>query len=155
MKPLILFLGNPILKDDKIGLIVGERLREALVSEGCDVEVADKVGLNLIDYLEGRDKVVIVDSVAAPNRRIGEVVELDVSDVRPPSVLSPHYVGLPEALRIMEALDLSPPRKLYVIGIGVSDVYSVSDELSEELKAKLEGVVESVYKKIKEVLGRP
>ncbi|MEN2975295.1 MAG: hydrogenase maturation protease [Candidatus Caldarchaeales archaeon] len=153
-KPLIIFIGNPLFKDDKIGLMIGEKLRESLLNIGYDVEIADKTGLNLVDYLEGREEVVIVDSITASGYQIGEIVELDIDSLSSYTIWSPHYIGVPEAFKIMEILELNPPKKLYILGIKVSDVYTISEELSEELQDKLDIIVEEIYHKILKLLKR-
>jgi Ni,Fe-hydrogenase maturation factor len=62
-KKLVLFLGSSILGDDRVGLVVGEMLKKRLESAGYEVEILEKSGFSLIDYLENREEVVIVGSV--------------------------------------------------------------------------------------------
>lgn len=148
-EPLILFIGNSLFKDDKIGLILGEKLKPILEDEGLQVEVIDRSGLSLIDYIEGREKVVIVDSIITSRHPVGEVVNVDLNDVERHSIWSPHYVGVPETLKLMEELGMPTPRELYVIGIEVIDVYTVSEDISEELEKKIEEIASKVYSIIK------
>lgn len=148
-KPLILFIGNYLFKDDKISLIIGEKLKPTLEKEGFEIEVIDKSGLSLIDYIEGRDLVIIVDSIVTSKYQVGEVVEVDLGEVERQSIWSPHYMNLPETLKTMKELGINIPRELYVIGIEVSDVYMVSEEISDELEKKLEEITGKVYDVIK------
>ncbi|MDW8014264.1 MAG: hydrogenase maturation protease [Archaeoglobaceae archaeon] len=151
-KPLILFLGNQIFRDDRIGLVVGEKLKDILLKEGYEVEIVDKTGLNLIDLLEGRDEVIVVDSIKTSKHSIGEVIDVDVENFDRCSVWSPHYIGIPETLKIMRILDLNPPKKFHIIGIEVSDIYTISEELSNEIREKVNEIVEKVYRKLEEIL---
>lgn len=152
-KPLIIFLGNSLLSDDKVGLILGERLKERLEADGIDVEVLEKTGLALMDYLEEREMVVIVDSVVTWGTKIGEVVSLKPRELKDYAPFSPHYVGVPEAILLLEELDLNPPKHLHIIGIEVKDPYTISEKLSEELSKKLEELEEKIYRRIKELVS--
>ena len=121
-KPLILFLGNSILSDDRIGLIIGEKLRERLESEGNEVQVLEKSGVSLIDYFEGRDQVIIVDSVESAGKRAGDIVSLTLDDLLRNPPMSSHYLGLPE---------------LRILGIAVDNTLTVSEKISENLENQL------------------
>ena len=143
---LILFLGNAILSDDRIGLIVGEMLRGRLESEGYDVEILEKTGFSLIDYLEDRDYAVIVDSVKTGRHEIGQVVPLSLDDFQQYAPFTSHHVGISEALRLMRRLDLNPPRHLRILGIEVEDPYTVSEKMSDKLTGRLSELAEEIHK---------
>jgi len=151
-KLLVLFIGNSLFKDDRIGLIVGEKLKPILEGEGFQVEVLDKSGLSLIDYIEGRELVIIVDSIITSEHQVGEVINVDLDKLESYSVWSPHYMGVPETLKVMEELGIPKPEKLYVIGIEVTDVYTISEEISKELEERLDEISSKVYEMIKSKL---
>ncbi len=145
---LILFLGNPLFSDDKIGLVLGEKLRDQLVSLGLSVEIAVKTGFAIIDYMEGYDRVIIVDAIHTGKLRPGEVVVLPEDSIKGTSLLIPHYTGIPEALKTMRALGLSAPRKVFLIGVEVVDPYTISDKMTPEITGKLDEIIEDVKKEI-------
>jgi|GEM_PF-442832 hydrogenase maturation protease len=149
---LVLFIGNSLFKDDRIGLIVGERLKPVLEREGFHAEILDKSGLSLIDYIEGRELVIIVDSIITSEHQVGEVINVDLNKLESYSIWSPHYMGVPETLKVMEELGIPMPEKLYVIGIEVADVYTISEEISKELEEKLGEILSKVYEMIKSKL---
>ena len=136
-KPLILFLGNSILSDDRIGLIIGEKLRERLESEGNEVQVLEKSGVSLIDYFEGRDQVIIVDSVESARKRAGDIVSLTLDDLLRNPPMSSHYLGLPESVRLMNSLGIEQPKQLRILGIAVDNTLTVSEKISENLENQL------------------
>lgn len=145
--PLILFLGNSIYAEDRIGLLVGEILKERLEVEGFEVEILERTGYTLIDHMAGRDCVIVVDSIPG---EYGEVVVIkDLKDLAIRSPRSPHYAGLPEAIELMKALNLSPPERIFVIGIGIRDPFMIGEKVSKELENKLEKIAEKVYCEIK------
>lgn len=147
-KPLILFLGNSILADDRIGLIIGETLEEKLKAEGNDVEVIEKSGFSLLDYLEGRHRVVIVDSVRTSNHEVGDIVAIGPEDFRSYGPFSSHYAGIPESIELMKKVDLEPPKDLTVLGIEVEDPYTVSLSISEKLQKELPRITQRVHEAI-------
>jgi hydrogenase maturation protease len=147
-RPLILFLGNSILSDDRIGLIIGEKLRERLESEGNEVEVLEKSGVSLIDYIEGRDQVIIVDSVESVGKRAGEIVSLTLDDLLRDPPMSSHYLGLPESMKLMDSLGLESPKQFRILGIVVDNPLTVSEDISENLEAELPKLEHEVHSAI-------
>jgi len=147
-KLLVLFLGNPILADDKIGLVLGEMLKPMLESEGHEVEILEKTGFSLIDYLENRRAAVIVDSVKTGKHEVGEIVTIRPEDFQRYAPFTSHYVGIPEALKMMKQLDLNPPEHIYILGIEVEDPYTVSEEMSQKLTERLNELSEGIHKNV-------
>lgn len=148
MKPLVLFLGNYLLSDDRVGLEVGERLKERLIQEGYDVELVEKSGLALLDHLEGRSEVIIVDSIKSGQHSVGTVVTPSIEEFERLSVFSPHYAGVPEALQILKALGMDQGCKVHIIAVEVEDPYSVGDQLSKRLRDRLDQIVKNVHRLI-------
>jgi len=149
-KPLILFLGNSILADDRIGLIIGEMLKETLEAEGKDVEIIEKTGYALLDYLEGREKVIIVDSVITGKHKTGEIVNLEPHDLRRFSPSASHYAGIPESIELMKQLGLGPPENFKIIGIEVEDPYTISTKISPKLETEVNQIAEAIHKIVSE-----
>lgn len=143
-KPLIIFVGNSLFKDDKVSLIIGEKLKEELIEKGFDVEITERSGFIFVDLLSERESVVIVDSFKTGKFKIGEVVLIDKIDYDAYTPFTPHYVGLPEALKLLEELSLGSPRNICVIGIEVKDPFTISESMSEEIEKRLEEIVEKV-----------
>jgi len=147
-KLLVLFLGNPILADDKIGLLLGEMLKPVLESEGHEVEIREKTGFSLIDHIENRRAVVIVDSVKTDTHDVGEIIAVSPEDFQQYAPFTSHYVGIPEALKMMAQLDLNPPEQVHILGIEVEDPYTVSEEMSHRLAKRLNVLCEELHGKI-------
>ncbi len=151
---LILFLGNAMLSDDRIGLMLGEMLKEKLESEGHEVEILEKTGFSLVDYLENKDEAVIVDSVMTGRHQVGQVVSLNLDDLQQYAPFTSHYVGIPETLRLMRQLDLNPPTRLRILGIEVEDPYTISEKISDKLASRLNELAQEIHKMIGEETGR-
>ncbi|RLE77483.1 MAG: hypothetical protein DRJ44_01915 [Thermoprotei archaeon] len=149
---IVLFLGNSILTDDKIGLILGEKLKKKLENLGYKVEILEKTGLELIDYLSGYDLAVIVDSIKTGKYPTGSILLFKNTDLEETTLFkSPHYSGVFDSIKLMEVLNLNPPRETYVLAIEVENPYIVSESLSPNLQAIIPFLVKKVFKKILEV----
>jgi len=147
-KLLVLFLGNSILADDRIGLVLGEMLKPKLESEGHEVQVLEKTGFSLIDYLENQQEAVIVDSVKTGLHEVGEIVTIKPEDLHQYAPFTTHYVGIPEALKMMAQLDLNPPEHVHILGIEVEDPYTISEQMSHRLEEKLNRLSEEIHARI-------
>lgn len=152
-KTTIIFLGNPIFKDDKIGLILGARLKERLEENfKCKVEILEKVGFQLIDYVEGFDTVIVVDSIKTGEHDPGDIVVFRGENLKSTAPLTPHYSGIPETLQLMKALGLRCPKKFYMLCVEVVDPYTISEELTPTIKERLDDITCRVYREIGKLL---
>ncbi|MGC8837026.1 MAG: HyaD/HybD family hydrogenase maturation endopeptidase [Anaerolineae bacterium] len=147
-KTLVLGLGNILLRDDGVGVRTVERLgqRGELPPQ---VEVLDggTLGMDLLPYLEGVDRLIVVDAVdmgAEP----GTVARFQGDEV--PSVVglkvSPHQEGLADLLAAARLCGLYP-REVVLWGVQPADV-SVGLELSEPVAAVVEALADRVLREL-------
>jgi len=153
VKTAALFLGNPIFRDDAIGIEVGKRLVEKLEKIGIDTFILERTGLSLLDYILDYDCVVIVDSFKSNQHTVGEVYELPVDLLTPENIFSPHYAGLPEALMAINALKPEQSSSIHVVAIEISDPYTVSENMSAEVSDKLETITKDVLDMILKIVN--
>lgn len=142
-----IFIGNSIFGDDRIGLVVGDMLKERLEELGLDVHIVERTGLALLDCLEGYGSAVIVDSICTGRNRVGEVLSLSIGDFGSVQVAVPHFSGLPEAVQLMAELKMKVPT-ISILGINVRDPYTLSEDMSEELKGLTGTIAAGVYERI-------
>ena len=147
MALVILGLGNDLLGDDGIGLLAAEALRE---SEGPQVSVRTTAqsGLYLIEYLQGFEDAIVVDSVAGDHP--GTIRELRGADVPEVTVPSAHYVGLPEALALARASGLSVPRRLRIFGVEIDVAQQIGSAPCAAVAASLPRIVAAVAEAARE-----
>jgi hydrogenase maturation protease len=55
MKVLILGMGNPILSDDGVGLVIARALEGRI--EGARIETSPIIGLGLLDMVTGYERI--------------------------------------------------------------------------------------------------
>lgn len=138
---LVLGLGNILLSDEGVGV----RAVEALVEKAPlppDVEVLDggTSGMDLLDQIAGRARLVVVDAVRT-GRSPASVVRLAGDEVPAffSSKLSPHQLGLSDVLAVLRLMEAAPAR-ITVIGIEPVSL-DLGLELSPAVAARLPEVV--------------
>lgn len=114
----VIGLGNILLTDEGIGVHAVEALRrEFTFPENVKLIDGGTMGLDLLPFMEGMSKVLLVDAVDI-KREPGTIVMIEDDDV--PSFLntklSVHQIGLPDVLAALKLLNISP-KELCLIGI--------------------------------------
>jgi hydrogenase maturation protease len=152
-KTLLLGLGNDILTDDAIGMRVAAALRERFTdhSELVITETAE-MGLSLLDFIAGFDTLMLVDAIQTHKAAPGFVHEIEGDDLQTLPVISPHFLGVGEALALGRRLGLPVPGKMIIFAIEVKDPFTVSTRLTEALEGALPGIVERVAKSVRTYL---
>jgi hydrogenase maturation protease len=143
-------LGNLLLRDEGAG-IHAVRAVEALCKVHVGLEIVDggTAALDLLPYIEGRDRVLIVDAVnfrEAPGY-IG-VLENEAIPALFGAKGSLHHLGLMDVLAAAQLLDVAP-REICLIGIQ-PHIIEVGLELSELLQAKLPLLLASILAKLQD-----
>ena len=114
---LVLGLGNELFTDEGVGVVAARALAERGLP---DVEVLDggTLGIALLPAVEGRRSLLVLDAVVDPDRRPGELVVLDASEIdRARGVLfSAHQVGITEVLGAA-ALAGRAPERIAAVGM--------------------------------------
>ena len=144
---VVLGLGNPLMGDDGVGLIVLERLRNEWDLPDVDLVDGATWGLSLLPVIEDAESLLLVDAIAA-HCEPGTIIEL--SRGRLPIYLSrklsPHQVDLRDALALAELRGRLPNE---VVAIGVQpDVIDLGMELSAPVAAQLDALVRAVVKQL-------
>ncbi|MCM8800877.1 MAG: HyaD/HybD family hydrogenase maturation endopeptidase [Candidatus Omnitrophica bacterium] len=143
---LIIGCGNLLLKDEGVGVHLIEYLKDKELPE--DVELIDggTAGFDLIDFILGKEKVVIIDSVKAGGNP-GDIYCFSPSDFETdnPPKTSLHDITLKDIFSIVQRQDNLVEIK--IIGIEPKDI-SYGTELSPELKNLLPKIAEIVLKEV-------
>lgn len=134
---LVLGLGNTVMSDDGVGPRVVERLRQSgSLPSGVELLDGGTLGLDLLPYLQGVARLIVVDAVETGSTP-GSLVRLAGDDV-PVALetkLSPHQMGLKDLLavaRLMECL----PETIVLIGIQPACL-EMGLELSDPVSARM------------------
>lgn len=139
---VVLGVGNPLMGDDGLGLVVLEQLR-GRGPFAPPVELVDggTWDMNLLHMVEGAERLLLLDAVSA-GLPAGKLVELWGDDL--PKYLShkvsPHQIDLREVLAIA-ALRGTTPRELVAVGVQPAKI-EWGVELSAEVRNALPALVD-------------
>lgn len=141
----MLGLGNILLGDDGVGVRVVERL-QALYEfpQGTQILDGGTLGLDLLPYLEGADRVLIVDAIdlgAEPGtlaRLVGEEVPAQLT-----LKISPHQMGLADLLAALH-LRGTAPSEFVLLGVQPGALEKLGLELSPPVAARVDELADRV-----------
>ncbi len=141
---LVIGLGNPLRGDDAVGVRIIEELEKLELPDGVMVVEGGMAGLGLIGLMEGYQRVIVVDA-ADMGHPPGRVVKFTPSEVQlktTESALSPHEIGLWEALALAKTLEVTPA-EVVIIGIQPSRL-GEGAELSPEVERAIPQAVRTI-----------
>ena len=150
MKTLVLGLGNPILSDDGIGVLIAEAVRAALpANTAVEVSEASVGGLELMERLLGYRRVILIDALYGNGYDTpGTIHKLTLDDLRTVSPTqhssSAHDTSLVTAWDMARKMDLPLPDEVIIYGIEVKNILDFGDELTPAVAAVVPQVAEAV-----------
>lgn len=153
-KTLVLGMGNPILRDDGVGILVTQAVAARYPRDDVTFAEASIGGIRLLSVLEGYERVIIVDAMKTPDSTPGELRRLHAHDL--PASLhasSTHDVSLPGALALGRRLGMTLPEdeSLVIIGIEVEDVLTFGEECTPAVVEAIPRAVEAVLAELDEL----
>jgi hydrogenase maturation protease len=151
-RSLVIGLGNPILRDDSVGLRVVRALRSRLI-DVPHVEVAEDFhgGLRLMERLVGFQRAIVVDAIvtgAAP----GTLHVLGVDGPPTQRSASAHDLDLPTALAMGRQAGARLPKTedILLIGIEAEDVLNFGEQLSPDVERAIPQAVGLILAQLKD-----
>lgn len=141
---LVIGLGNPLRGDDGVGTRVAELLAGQSLPDGVEVIDGGTQGLGLVNLLEGRRRVILIDA-ADVGRQPGEFLRFTLDEASllgDDQHLSVHAAGLRDALRLAQALELLPA-EVVVFGVQPASL-EWNSGLSPQVEAALPALVAAV-----------
>jgi hydrogenase maturation protease len=146
-KTLVLGMGNPILCDDGVGILVVQAVAARCSRDDVAFAEASVGGIRLLSLIDGYERVIIVDAIKTPEGKPGELHRLNPSDLQASlHSSSTHDVSLPGALALGRSSGLTLPqdRDLVIIGVEVEDVLTLSEECTPAVVEAIPKAVEAV-----------
>ena len=142
-------MGNPLLSDDAIGLVHAATLKPELEAiPGVDVvEECCVGGLNLLDLLEGYDRLIALDSIKTIGGVPGTWYAFDATALRETMNLrNVHDANFATTLALGRHMGMHLPadRGCHVVAVEIADNMTFSEELTPELQAALPRIVADV-----------
>jgi len=147
VKLLVLGLGNELLADDGVGLLIIRELTKEYKGQAELVECTVS-GLALLEYFVGFDKAIVVDAIHTGKQPAGTIYELAPSDLGEVYAPSPHYTGLPEMMALAKQLELQFPADIKIFAMEIADPYTIGGPLTESVRGAMEGLIMKITKQL-------
>ena len=148
---VVIGVGNEYRCDDGVGAAVIERLGQCDLP-GVRLVIADGEPSQLIDAWSDVELAVVVDAVlcepCTPGRVHRTTLDTLVTDHRSAST---HALGIPDAVRLAEALGRGP-RRLVVFAVEAADL-GFGLGLSPEVERSVASVADAVLAELRPVAG--
>ncbi len=150
MKPvLIICLGNPLMRDEGVGIRLAEELQPNL-SDNPDVEVLDlgTGGLSVMHAIVGKKKVIFVDC-AIMGKTVGSIHRFTPEQVRSTKTrmrYSLHEGDLLNTLELSRRLG-ECPEDIVIFGIEPKEI-AHGEGLTSELQSKIPQYVQVVLSEL-------
>ena len=145
----ILGLGNILLTDEGVGVkTVNEFEKRYAVPDYVEIVDGGAAGLDLLPFIEGREKVLMVDAVNF-DREPGHIdlLENDAIPIRITEKASMHHLGLLDVLCIVR-LSGNMPKDLCLIGIQPKSL-ALGIDMTKEMCDKVDNLVERIVEKLR------
>ncbi len=145
MKILLLGLGNPILKDDAVGLKVVRKLGEMMTDKDVHVEEASFANIEILETISPYDRLIIVDSIKTGRGRPGDLYELSLENLQSTLHLScPHDINLGTALELGKRLGMHVPEEIRIYAIEVEDNQTFSETCTPSVESAIPRIVKEI-----------
>ncbi|MEN6378542.1 MAG: hydrogenase maturation protease [Methanofastidiosum sp.] len=149
-KIIVLGIGNPYLKDDRIGPKIVEDLEKFFKDQTNIIfEVFYSSGIELLDSILDYNCAIFVDSIISDN--IGKITYLTLEDILSiPETSSPHSTNFSTMVKL--GMKVSPermPNEIFFCAIGIKDPFTFSDEFTSNLEESYMSILEEIKDKIK------
>ena len=160
MKTLVLGLGNPILTDDGVGVLVAEAIRASLPWDvPIDIAEVSVGGLTLMESMIGYDRVILIDALQHGDVKPGTIHRLTLEDLKTINPTqhgaSPHDASLITALEAGQRMGLPLPREITIYAIEVENITDFSDQPTQAVAASIPKVTAMVLEEIRVLFSLP
>jgi hydrogenase maturation protease len=137
-------IGNPLMRDEGIGVRVVETLGAALrFPDNVTLLDAGTMGMGVLNLFQDCDYMLVVDAVDGTGEPPGTVVRLTPEDLAPNQVMhSLHDVRLVDVLSAAELVGIRPT--VECVGIQIEDMGTLAIGLSPAVEAAIPSAVEAV-----------
>ena len=157
LKTLLVGMGNPILSDDAVGIRlardIGRRLADVpglSVLEECSVG-----GLNIIEVLEGYDRVILLDSIRTAAGTPGDWHYFTSAALRETMNLSnSHDVNFATALELGRRMGIKLPaeEEIHIFAVEALDLITFSETMTEPMEKAYPEFSEAIFRAVETIV---
>lgn len=146
----ILGIGNILMQDEGVGVhVVNAFQKRYSVPDSVEIVDGGSAGLDLLEYFEGRDKVLIVDAVDF-GREPGyiDTLENEAIPARFGTKMSMHHLGLLEVISVTKLMG-ALPKELCLIGIQPKTI-ELGLDMTPEIWDNVDVLIERLVDKLRD-----
>jgi len=148
VKTIILGLGNPVLRDDSIGISVAHALEKGIVQPDVDIVTASVAGLDILDLLAGYEQAIIVDAIQTGEGKAGRVYRLDPETLKTVCQNNPHDMDFVTALELGNKLGMDLPQKVTIFAVEAGDTNPFSEKCTPQVEAAIPRCVKMITREL-------
>jgi hydrogenase maturation protease len=143
---LVFGIGNEILTDDAIGPKLVKDLESSLDLPNVEFETAALGGLEVLEFIQGYRKVILIDAIKTKDGIPGDVYLFTLDDFKETLHLSNlHDISFLTAIKLGNKLGFEMPKDMKVIAIEIIEDLVFSNDFTEPLQKRYQ----EIYKDIK------
>lgn len=145
---LVLGIGNLVMGDDAVGVLVAQRLQqEYRFADNVEIMDGGTLGLDLLPKLENITNLIMIDAVET-GKKPGTYVRLcgDELPVALQTKVSPHQMGLKDLLAVSGLMGHTP-KEMVLIGVQPGSI-EMEIGLTAEVQAQLDVMVSGVLSEL-------
>jgi hydrogenase maturation protease len=150
-KIIILGLGNEYISDDGIGIHAIREFKKHVSSDNYTTEELTSGGIELIDYLSGYEKAIIVDTGSNKSGTIYRYKQTTDEEVM--KVKSSHQIDLPQIIGLAKVLGIAIPDEIIVYGVEAKDITTFNCSCTQEVESAIPRLVNLIRSELKENNG--
>lgn len=141
---VIIGMGNPLLTDDGVGIVVAQAVADRFGSGLMTVIELHTGGIRLMEAMAGFRRAVIVDAMVS-GATPGTVVRFDANNfVTTKNSYSSHDTDFATAVTVGKLLGVALPEQISFWGIEVAECGTFSQTLTSEVAAAVPRAVEMI-----------
>lgn len=150
---LIVCIGNDLVGDDAVGHAIHKVLADMPLPPGAKLKFLGLGGMDLIEVIEGEDRLIVVDAVQL-GKDVGTVHVLNWEQLpyMEPRPVSGHGIGIREAIEVTKRLyPERVPASIYLVGVEGICFNKVGEPLTPAVGKAVPLAVENIVKLAEEV----
>lgn len=144
----VLGIGSPF-GDDRLGWEVVNQLQQCAEIQALPIEIKtlDRPGMRLLEEFQSFQTVLLIDALQS-GAAVGSLHCLEKEALlNLPSPPSSHAIGIAEALKMAEAMEMLP-ENLLLFAIEISENLHVDTALSEPIQQQIDQFIPCLIQKI-------
>jgi hydrogenase maturation protease len=143
---LILCLGNEVLSDDAFGPTIAQKLEiEPLLRDDVEVIFAPVAGFALLDLLQHRDRVLVIDSITTETGVPGALHFFPMGQLTPSrNLTTSHQMSLPTAIELGRRMGYEMPAQIDVLAVEIQDATTLCESMTPRVESAIEPAITQV-----------